>query len=175
MRLDEINKPWLYHATDFKRAKSILEQDMMHAATYQTIDGRGYSGVSLTRDLSFAKHFQMPATGCIFRFDRDRLRHNYKLFPFSYHKSRQHKNPEGGRIDEAEEFLVGHLKHVSRYLDAILVAHDIEQRFQNWVDSLRRPDGGLTNVDQKWIEMYKPGLETVLQHPATERIGWNWD
>ena len=107
------------------------------------------AGVSLTRDPNFARRWT-SGQGVVLVFDSARLRQNHRLVPYNYYGGRQ----------ESEEFLVGDLKNLSRYLVAIDIA-------KATYDELVEED-----------EVYEPGdgqYHALLVHPLLRVNGHRWD
>lgn len=172
MRLDEIIENYLYHATTAPNAQKIVQRDtFLSGKTTQHINGKTYKGVSTTRDLSFAKYYQTPALGVILRFNKDRLRQNKKIIPYSWFGKRQYKDELGGRKDEAEEFIPGGIQNLDQTLDAILVAKNWQTRFEEWVDSLKN-NGELGDIDKKYVNLYSQAWRKLIKHPKITYISW---
>lgn len=119
MRYHEINeavRPFhLYHATDAQNALSILHDNAIHSNTTQEINGRGVRGVSLTRSKYFAENYN----DVVLVIDGGKLRQRHRLVPFVHpYYALDTDMPRA----EAEEFLVGGITDLDRYLLAIHVS-----------------------------------------------------
>lgn len=127
----------LYHSTQLFNLFQILDQDTIQARTGQAIKtklspknpeyfddeefGGSYGGVSLTRDPEFLYgDFQLILNG-------DALRRAYKIVPYDYFSdSSTRKFARHSSLNEFEEFLIGPLKHVRRYLVGLRIKSDYE-------------------------------------------------
>jgi hypothetical protein len=162
----------VYHGTDPDNAEGILEFNRITGHTehnakplkvikgYNRIVPVGFrqheiaqfdrvSGVSLTRDPNFARRWK-SGQGVVFALDANKLRQNFRMIPYDYYGNRA----------EAEEFLVGHLTNVSRYLLAIEVSQKV---YDEMVED---------------NEMYMPGegrYVKLVEHPLLRIVGQTWD
>lgn len=158
----------LYHCTSADSAGKIIHSDILLANTdhsvqlpygkerpgFRPTDVNKYgnvNGVSLTRDPFFARRWG-SGEGVVLVFDSTKLRQNYRLVPFDYYQ-----NP---KKSEAEEFLVGPVKGVSRYLTGIVMS---QQTFDE-----------LHEYDDQFIEGHKP-YGDLLNHPLLRIEGGSWD
>lgn len=164
----------LYHGTGVDQACSIIEDDLIkdktsHESTHlMAVNGfnrqiaHGFrkkdldpeapythkvKGVSLTRDIRLARKWK--GFGVVFGFSRDRLKHNYRFLPYDYFRNRK----------ESEEFLVGPLKNMSRYLISI----DISQQV---LDSI-------TDRDRTFSR--RPIYQELINHPLLRVVGPSWN
>jgi hypothetical protein len=121
----------LYHSSGFGQGIDILTDNRINAATKQTIstklnpsnpnynvDSKNYNGVSLTRDN------RLNFNNMEFILDGDLIKRNFgnKLVPHDFYKPYGNKTKaNNNRSDayESEEFLIGDLKPLSKYLIAI--------------------------------------------------------
>lgn len=126
----------LYHGTGSSNAISIIEQDAIRAKTdHDTAKLTNYgskgdyqSGVSLTRNKKMAEGFGEV----VFEIDQRRLAQTNKLIPIDYwakpdkpsNRGRGHSGSIVSGTYEYEEFCVGEIKPLRRYLIAIhMTAH----------------------------------------------------
>lgn len=105
-------------------------------------------GVSLSRNPFFARRWG-SGEGVVLVLDGEKLRQNYRIVPFDYYKNRA----------EAEEFLVGPLKNVNRYLKSIVMSQKTFDELQEY--------------DDQFIEGHKP-YEDILTHPLLKIEGHSW-
>jgi len=128
-RLIEGRDAPLYHGSSVAGALSILKGDEIWAGTQHqksALSGLGRKGdapvfgVSLSRNMRTAFYFG----AAVFEIDQRRLAQNYKIIPFDYWSagnpkdiSKRGKGP--GNQYEYEEFCVGSIKPLRRYLRAI--------------------------------------------------------
>lgn len=143
--LEEARMAPLYHGTNIAAARGIINLDVLQGQTiqndsrmfggkkfdrHQSSMGSGVYGVSLSRSKRVSKKFGP----IIFEFDQQKLLHNFKIRPYNYWYSDAAKvadtwydrarmpEPDPGFGDnEYEEFLLGHIKNLKRYLTAIWV------------------------------------------------------
>lgn len=139
----------LYHGTDVDLAARILDQNKIAALTDQKIrvnrEWETIYGVSLTRSFRFAVDWRRA--GAIFVLDSDKLRHRYKIIPFDYYNDRR----------EHEEFLVGLIEPLSRYLIGILMTPETAEFCQK--------------EDDKMIEGHE-NYKQLLEHPLLQIIAF---
>lgn len=148
--LEEGRDAPLYHSTTFRLAKDILLHDTLYGKTWHHKEKvllntkskarRKYddpteplmsNGVSLTRSLQFAKHWR--ANEIIFQLDQRLLTQRYKILPANYFVSeftvKNARRDERTGVEpynkkptnEYEEFLIGDIKNISKYIDKIYV------------------------------------------------------
>ncbi len=118
---------FLYHNTDFIYFLGILEKNEIFGVTKQTITGKEYKGVSLTRDKNFryAREFTLI-------LDKDKLKQNYKIIPFDFWNANKPSqfikgkgNPERHvQGIELEEFVIGDIKNLNKYLIGVRINYD---------------------------------------------------
>lgn len=146
----------LYHATRIEYAMSILRTNVVEDRTKQTlgakrgkryeraqgangepiygydlIGGKEVSGVSLTRSYEFALDWKSDV---IFVFDHRRLAQDYSIKPIDHIHSAGWDYYSPGAVNmrkewynQYEEFLIGPIRNVSRYLISINIAiHDLD-------------------------------------------------
>jgi hypothetical protein len=117
--LFEVAAARLYHATNFFNALQIIETNVLMAKTEHDLPAIGMvTGVSLTRNWAYAKDWSALAL----ELDRHKLAHRYRLIPFNYWH-RGNERPQGYGRQEAEEFVIGPVTQVDRYLIAIHISH----------------------------------------------------
>jgi hypothetical protein len=78
-------------------------------------------GVSLSRTMHVAVKFAeilRSTRGVVLELDQAKLAHNYKIIPFNYNSYYTIKGARQGNI-ESEEFVLGNIKNLDRYLVAI--------------------------------------------------------
>ena len=154
--LKEAREGYLYHATAPLLAGQILASNTMLGKTIQAIPGQikkkiarqfggevqtgDQRGVSLTRDLRFAKNWAAQfgneeIKGVIFVLDQAKLYQDYgkRLTPLDYYQitdfsalSKDHAQGGGltrrtGTTAEAEEFLIGDLHNVKNYIVSVIL------------------------------------------------------
>ncbi len=125
-------KSLLYHSTTYDRAINILDDNTIYGASKQTIktklgtnnsnyneQSKTYNDVSLTRD------WKLDFSDVQFILDRDLLVRDFgkQLVPFDFfHISGKHKgDPNRTDVYEAEEFFIGDLPNLSKYLLGIRI------------------------------------------------------
>lgn len=169
---EDVRPGLLYHGTDPDNAEGILLANRINAHTghnaspmqvvkgYNRIVPVGFRqreieqfdkvyGVSLTRDPQFARRWK-SGMGIVFAFDANKLRQNFRIVPYNYY---------GNRV-ESEEFLVGSLTNVSKYLVSIEVSQQV--MYEMLEDN----------------EMYEPGegrYSKLVEHPLLRVNGKRWD
>ena len=139
----------LYHGTGVANALSALKEDQLRAATYhdkyrlevQKDDGlinmKKGSGVSLTRNKKFAFEY---SSGVVFEIDQRKLAQTNKIIPFAYWEAGSPRDKDittrrslGGY--EFEEFCVGPIKPLSKYLIHILISYLQYNRLNQYISS----------------------------------------
>lgn len=153
---EAIRPAYLYHSTTIKHASSIILGDEIKAMTAHTIDafdiGKKYAmdkykdtilGISLTRSLPFARSWD----DVVFVLNQEKLRQKYKMIEIDYNEERWNTHAHG----EAEEFLIGSIKPLSKYLIKILISDD--------------------NYNYAKNSIYK----SILKHPKIEIQGKKWE
>jgi hypothetical protein len=128
----------LYHATDVLRGARILYQDEIKPQTDHFINGKTMLGVSLTRSFRFAVDWRR--FGIVYSLDAVKLRHRSKIIPTDYYRDRR----------EHEEFLIGGIKPLSKFLTGILITPETEAYCKEH--------------DNELIEGHKD-YEDLLRHP----------
>lgn len=146
--LEESRSAPLYHGTSLDNAWEILKRDILQARSHHTHKLLGFvrgktkiaysndfsdsekvvSGVSLTRSFQKAKSFGP----FIFELDQIKLTHNYKILPVQYFNTvssmagartsrAQALYGKPGSSSEAEEFVLGSIKNIDKYIIALHV------------------------------------------------------
>jgi hypothetical protein len=162
----------LYHGTDADNAEEILTTDRLTASTphnakpLRVVKGINREvpigfrkheierfdnvyGVSMTRDPNFARRWK-SGQGIVFCLSEEKLRHNYRILPINYYGDRS----------ESEEFVVGPIQPVSRYLVSIEVSTSVMQEM----------------IDDN--EIWPPGegrYSKLVEHPLLRVNGQRWD
>lgn len=112
----------LYHATDAMRAAQIIAFNRINAFTASALKSN-HRGVSFSRDRSFAHHWwQADWSGAgrvVLVFDQARMVRDGHRFEAEAH-------PDSARFggDQSEEFHVGHIEDVNKYLIGIEMTQD---------------------------------------------------
>lgn len=172
-RVDEAVRPGvLYHGSDPDNVVQIIMADRINGSTphYATPIKviKGYNravplgfrkheieqfdnvyGVSLTRDPNFARRWK-SGLGIVLVLDEQKLRHNFRMVPVNYYGDRS----------ESEEFVVGAIKPLSRYLLSIEVSAQVMQEMLD-EDEAYGPDDG----------RYTP----ITEHPLLRVNGHSWE
>lgn len=123
----------LYHATSYENANIIIDEDEIKAYTAHEKCRIGFTknhisgiikGVSLTRNFKF---IIFSFRTVVFEIDQRRLSHTSKIIPFSYYDSlkardkTQSSRGNCGFDNEFEEFCIGPIRPLTRYLTRIIV------------------------------------------------------
>lgn len=126
MRIKNIALYPLYHATD--TLKSVLDENVLRAKTSHVLNNKNLYGVSTTREYSYAKRYAniMMHESSVYNnvvgiiiLDRDLLKNNYKILPVDYFSDDEMRRR--GVYAEAEEFVVGDIKPLSKYMKGFLL------------------------------------------------------
>ncbi len=153
----------LYHGTNISSAEEILKHNMIMAKTghqapalgltrghalgnYKNTGGRwgDINGVSLTRSFKTAMDFG----AVIFELDQSVLTNNHKIVPIQYFgiggnamagaRSTAYQAGKGksGASTEAEEFVIGSIKNLDKYLKTIWVPNGaaVGGQWRTWDD-----------------------------------------
>lgn len=116
-----LSTPMLFHGTSPDSAGKILYSDTIRAMTthggYKLSRNEQYvAGVSLTRSLQFAREYHSEVRAVVFALDARALRARTKIIPVDYFANTK-KNGDYYRVrKESEEFAIGDIKPLSRYL-----------------------------------------------------------
>ena len=146
-RLDEGRDAPLYHGAGLASAISILKENEIWASTQQhktAMAALGVNhmadktdtefGVSLSRDIRISRNFGEV----VFELDQRKLAQRYKIIPFDYWTA---SNPKGQSVRakgpnapgdryEAEEFLIGSITPLNRYLIAIHLTQKVFDKYE---------------------------------------------
>jgi len=154
--LEEGRDAPLYHTTEIETATSIIKDDLIKPFTTQSfatkrnekISYKFVKGVSLTRSLNFAKAFRGEYV-IIFEFDQSKLVHNHQIVPFNFfaagaeaHGSdspARFSKKEDNILNEHEEFLVGPIKNVNKYITKIIVTPSVFSQLSTFKNILNHP------------------------------------
>jgi hypothetical protein len=154
---EAVNDHFLFHAAACDDAARIIVQDCILPKTSHHNERLGYpadsgyrTGVSLTRDLRFARQFRQ--NGAIFCLNAAKLRHNYPLKPIDYFAARRRGGSHNIKSKtECEEFAITPkgITPLSRYLIAIEIPRAEYERClednEEWGDIEDSRYGTLTN------------------------------
>lgn len=118
----------LYHGTSMWVAEEILSADALSAHTRHKLPlvDKTVMGVSLSRSLRTSRRFG----SVIFELDQSKLARKHRIVPIDYFHNRHSRTLDPDEVDpnyerrrggyaEAEEFVVGDIKKLSRYLRAV--------------------------------------------------------
>jgi hypothetical protein len=157
-RLDEGRDAPLYHGSGLVGAASIIKGNEIWGATQHEITalnnmGRGdpmedhptMFGVSLSRNIRIARGFG----DVVFELDQRKLAQTYKIIPHDYwsagnphskklSKRAQSTEKENGDRYEYEEFVLGSIMPLKRYLTAIHITTKVFNTFEE--SKKRRPE-----------------------------------
>ena len=139
--LEEGRDAPLYHATQTHSLVEILKTQMLDDITYQTIDKKRVSGVSLTRDYNFAlgwvskRSFEISTAGVI-EFNQRALSQKHKIVPYNF--GLYDITRKMGKGSEYEEFVYGKIKNINKYIVKIHMSAEI---------------------------MYYPEFKSIIAHP----------
>lgn len=132
--LNERGEAYLYHITNADDAARIIYSNEMKPLTDHTINDMTGSkkasewgtvkGVSLTRDAAFSKVWR-SGQGVVFVLDAQRLRHNVQLRPIDYYSNSPRRSGYGSVRSEAEEFAIGGIKNLDRYVVEIRISQQL--------------------------------------------------
>jgi hypothetical protein len=139
----------LFHGTSLVMADDILSHNYIYGRTeqYTSLKDNGQkdyyqgykevSGVSLTRSYKIAEYF--GKRGVVFELDQRRLSQNYSIIPVNHwatgvlqyipgKTARTNHNPKDITDNEAEEFLIGSIKNLDKYLARVIIVDE-----PNWI------------------------------------------
>jgi len=131
--LNEGRDSYLYHATALNSAIRIISSNNMSSKTKHIINGKKVTGISLTRDKNFAFSWNMNGlSNVVFVLNQSLLSQNKKIVPLDYYSTTDEKylrhDLNGTEKDrrkksfaEAEEFVIGSINNLDRYLVSISV------------------------------------------------------
>jgi hypothetical protein len=173
--IEGVNDDFLYHATEIETAVKILDQNKIEARTSHTENlrlrfdkigvrpseiqsgetSRWVNGVSLTRSLLFAKSWK--PWGVVFAFDIRALRARHRITPVTFYARHQENT---SNIPEAEEFLIGPINNMARYLTAVHIS--------------RATIDAITNKTVPFDDIEPEDYEDLLNHPKLVVDGRKW-
>jgi ribosomal protein S18 acetylase RimI-like enzyme len=150
----------VYHATSLEFIKSILDTNTLRADTHHNEheiypelkqkainSSKTIQGVSLTRDKNFAEEW----ADVVLVLDLNRIKQNLKVKQVAYFADDTANNRE-----ESEEFVIGSIKNLNRYLIGIYFPKRLQKEYLDW----------------KWVQKnIKPvpvefeGWKAVLENP----------
>jgi hypothetical protein len=171
----------LYHATTSKNILAIIDANKLTAITTHNLSlpnkplrwENNKRGVSLTRDYAFAKFWGKKFNKykgdftdgfCILVLDQEKLIQNHKLIPVNYFKNHTNIEKDGFEItDEAEEFVIGSIENLDRYIIRIDVPKSVIIQFEK---ILSLPQGN------EWEENQynRDKIKLFLQNPKINVI-----
>lgn len=173
-RMNESKSSPLYHATGIYRACDILKSNTLLANTDQYFGDDKVMGVSLSRDLNFVKGPSLPnpRAKVIFVLDQEKLSHNYKIKPINYFTTHHDINLPKDEIEsgirkglmaEAEEFVIGDIKNLDKYIIKIIIP---KTTYRYNEDNLKRAEGQTQSFASEMAKKYliiKNNPKTVIE------------
>jgi hypothetical protein len=136
--LEEGRDAPLYHATYTEAAAKILKDGVLMGVTKHKLPNATVAGVSLSRDLktatNLAYHEFNHNTVVVFELDQRKLAQRHKIKPLNFYMTNFWKQEEragqparyqnsnfffGKRNNEYEEFVLGDIKNVDKYIKKI--------------------------------------------------------
>jgi hypothetical protein len=141
----------LFHGTTFLRASEVIADDQLDARTTDNARGLGHGtkGVSLTRSYQFATNFRLARRSVVFVLDGRHL----VTQPVAYWSAEERR--KNGRADEMEEYHIGPIAPLSRYLISINSVASFDMWYKQVTDTPDNP--------------YEPAEKTNLVRQAIER------
>lgn len=158
MELFEGRESPLYHGTSWVAAAHILEKNEIEARSYHDaskllrkteISDYQVAGVSLTRDYRVARTFGE----IVFVLDQQKLVTRHEIIPIDFFSKAKFMVGRGDGGGESEEFVVGPITNLDRYLTEIRIT-------KKWYDaniSSERAERIFTNG--------VAGLDLLISHP----------
>lgn len=143
---------FLYHATSPYHASIILRENCILDKTKQNVNGYGQpvvTGVSLSRSPMTTQFGDV-----IFQLDQSRLAQNNRLVPFNYW-AREHGKTRPQNDTESEEFCIGKIEPLTRYLVTIFVSPEVA-------------DHGFHGNQHPKILQHQEICKTIMQHPKVK-------
>ena len=134
--VEDVRPQYLYHGTTFEYAKEIMWSNTIEGTT--DIGNEQY-GVSLTRNLSYAKDFadyKADVNGdygiVIFELDYEKLKHHYKIRPY-YDLLDMQRASNGDKLkyNEYEEVVIGDIQPLSQYIKNIYVDDEAQEQIES--------------------------------------------
>lgn len=162
------DKPQLWHFTTPDKLAQILYNNRMDS-------GNVWNSFTRRRDLLW----KAPQVGM--RFDRDRLRQNYRLEPFNWFSKESPNDFMSRYRQEAEERVKGPIENIDRFLLDIIVPqrakneiYDSMDFHKQMINEARRWGHTEEDIDRhkkKWLD-----LNYVMNHPKVRFVDiapWN--
>jgi len=112
---------YVYHGSSAKNAISMLKNNVILDRTIHDIDGKKVSGVSTSRN----KNFSHKWGEVIFALDMDKIKNTKKVVPVDFVDKNPHYKLK--RRDNSEEFIIGPLTDLSKYLSFVMLRNDIQR------------------------------------------------
>lgn len=160
--LSESRMASLFHGASTINIRAILDKNVLEARTVQNSSsefnqrdrikhksnlGTGVKGVSLSRSMLVAKRFG----NCILELDQQKLSQNYKVKPYNYwfsdaakkasaFQDRTRAPDDYNRHNEAEEFVVGDIKNINKYVKTIWVPRSVLRWWDEYGDKVKGYD-----------------------------------
>jgi hypothetical protein len=137
--LNERGEGYLYHITNADDAARILYTNTIKPMTNHPAERLGMVGskrvneygvvlgASLTRDSNFSKIWR-SGQGVVFVINPVRLRQSIKLRPIDYYhgnRGKEGKSGYGAPRSESEEFAIGGIPNLDRYLDEVRMSQKL--------------------------------------------------
>lgn len=122
----------LFHGTGWHAAAQIMREDALRPNTPHTIPGQPdlLHGVSLTRNPRVARSM---GDGVVFELDERRLAQRHRIIPVDYWHNKPSVERRTQRWNEAEEFVVGPIVTLSRYLVRIWIDDSRLRYLPSWI------------------------------------------
>jgi hypothetical protein len=114
----------LFHGTSIRSANLIVKKDIIKSLTKHKIGDKIISGVSTSRNFNYS--YIWSVMGVVFQLNQRLLSHNYKIIPVDVFNQGFPK-----RRFELEEFIVGDIFPLSKYLEKIIIG-------KNTISKLKR-------------------------------------
>lgn len=167
--LKEQARSHLYHNTSLEKLDTILRTNTLPATWAHVLpDGSKKTGSSLTRNPQLGRRIWTTPFGPVqLVLNQDKLQQNYKLIPLDAENALQ-KQVDPSRLDDprwqkryndrllrareqpfAEEFVVGDVKPLSKYLEKII-----------WIQE----------YDPQWNKKYEQDLRLIRQYARQHEI-----
>lgn len=141
--INESMESFLYHGSPSVHAGAIIRDNEIKDFTTHFINGKRYEGVSLSRDKRMTEGW---GSAC-FVLDHQKLKMRYKILQI---------RDKTDRKDMFEEFCVGSIKPLDKYLVSILMA---QKAYDKDINTMSK----CSNADQI-------NMERVLNHPLLKII-----
>lgn len=118
----------LYHGTIMKRIPDIFHIDKLLGKTIHKVDGKIIKGVSVTRSFRYARYWSTGSTeyqSIVLVLDQQKLKFNHKILPLDWFQNTYAKSE---RRSEAEEFIIGDIYPLHKFLKKVI----LERPFEQW-------------------------------------------